>query len=266
MKEKDNYIVLDNDEKIYYDYLILSSGSHYSIPLLATDIFVNATDSSSLLDSFPKLLLATTVTVIGGGPVGVEVAGEICCKFPNIKLTLVSAREVLLERCCAKAHSNVYQFFSNYQNVSLVLGQKVSKWEDGGTTLTTNKGHVIKSDVTFACIGFTPNTQYVPKHMKNKFGQVLVNKHMQVLGNIDNYYKDGLTERVTFHKIFAVGDINNVHEEKLATSAESQANYVIQQINCLERSKSTPPYRPIPRKMIISLGTYYLLLAQNLYN
>src|SRR3989338_5112888 len=75
-------------QSIFYDYLIIASGSRYASPIKEKNL-VLVTRAEILQQSSAALLAASTVLIIGGGLVGVELAAEIITKFPRKKVLLV---------------------------------------------------------------------------------------------------------------------------------------------------------------------------------
>jgi len=109
----------------------------------------------------------------------------------------------------------------------------------------------IKADIIFLSVGFKPNTTMFEEHMLDsldKFMAVKVNSRFQVLQNE--------RKQTYYDNIFAIGDITNVREEKLAQAAEKHAEVLSELITQLEASTSkTVQYTPPNgRIMIISMG------------
>jgi len=237
------YVEIENGNKIYYDYLILATGSRYCKKLEGDHVidFLNSDTYESLQ---PKFENAKNITVIGGGPVGIEVVGEIAVKFPEKTITMISQRTILLERAVPKAHKNLLNFFSKLGNVRIQLGDKVVGYDSNTRKIKLASSTEIDSDLVIPCTGFLPNTDYMEGFMGSKLtdsGQVKVNHYLQVEG-ISN--------------IFAAGDINNVMEEKLAQNATCHAEVIVDNIISLASvGKPTKKYIPntIPT-MIISIG------------
>eukprot|EP00761_Pharyngomonas_kirbyi_P001488 gb/GECH01001492.1/.p1 GENE.gb/GECH01001492.1/~~gb/GECH01001492.1/.p1 ORF type:complete len:140 (+),score=42.56 gb/GECH01001492.1/:1-420(+) len=74
----------------------------------------------------------------------------------------------------------------------------------------------------------------------DEYGFVRVNSYLQVHG---------------YHRVFAMGDIININEEKLAQNAEKHADVVVHNIVSMETKRSKMQhYSPATRTIIISLG------------
>ena len=74
--------VLANKEKIFFDYLAICAGSGYNAPF--KEGVVIATRAKTLQNHSASLERAKNILIIGGGLVGVELAGEICWKYGGI--------------------------------------------------------------------------------------------------------------------------------------------------------------------------------------
>lgn len=183
---------------------------------------------------------------------GTEFCGELAAFFKEkdknesdenkTQITIISAREVFLERCCAAAHMNVSNYFASCGNVNTILGEKVIGFENGGRVLVTTRGKKIDSDLVFACLGFVPNSEFIragSPQVLNKIGQVKVNSFLQV---------------PPYQTVFAVGDLTNVAEEKLAQCAERHADIVSYNIAALEKGNQLTEYKSSHRVLLISLG------------
>ncbi|KAL8877106.1 MAG: hypothetical protein Q9192_008736, partial [Flavoplaca navasiana] len=82
---------------ISYDTLILATGASSDSPLWSIP-GSHETTISALKSTQSALPNAKTVIIAGGGPAGVETAGEIASLFPNIDITLLSGSDRLLTR------------------------------------------------------------------------------------------------------------------------------------------------------------------------
>ncbi|KAJ1966795.1 hypothetical protein IWQ62_002249 [Dispira parvispora] len=91
-----SHVLLQETEEIYsYDYLIVSSGVQFSVPFRfpTNDKAEGIKAAHAYADNVAK---ATKVLIVGGGPTGVELAGEIKDVYPDKEVTLVHGGDWLL--------------------------------------------------------------------------------------------------------------------------------------------------------------------------
>ncbi len=147
---------------------------------------------------------------MGGGPVGVEVAGEILDQYPEKTITLLEAGPCLLAASSRAAGKYAARFLKE-RGVRLIMNQRfVSDKVDhkdifatGGEISTDHEGKV-QYDLLIWCIGGKPNTGYMQAHFSsalNQDGRIHVSPELYVRG---------------FENIFALGDITDLPENKMA--------------------------------------------------
>lgn len=233
-------VKLKDGDEIRYDYLIVCSGSSYREPIKEQNV-VLASRANTLAEYHEKLKNANTVSIIGGGTVGVELTGEIVCKYPEKKVTLIHSRERLMDRDSIKTSEYALDFLQK-RGVDVIFNERVVSGD--GKNIKTDKGREINADIVFSCIGIKPNSEFLKGKMKkclDEKGFIKVNEFVQVQG---------------FHNIFAPGDVNDLNVEKTAQNAKNQAQIVLKNINSLENSKSMNKYDEKHTPVVISLGKY----------
>ncbi|KAF1792180.1 FAD/NAD(P)-binding domain [Phytophthora cactorum] len=87
----------ETTEKLKFDYLVLATGSTYSVPIKpdSRDYARSATEAK-LQEVRDHIEKAEKVLVVGGGAVGCEVAAEIKAKYPSKLVTIVDANKQLI--------------------------------------------------------------------------------------------------------------------------------------------------------------------------
>jgi NADH dehydrogenase FAD-containing subunit len=89
------FVMTDSGE-VPFDYLVIATGAGYSGDLIKASDGTAGKRSSSLREWAGRIRVANHVLIVGGGPVGVEVAGEILEDLPGKRLTLVQRGDTLL--------------------------------------------------------------------------------------------------------------------------------------------------------------------------
>lgn len=227
-----------NGKKLDFDYLAICAGSSYNVPF--KEGVVIATRAKTLWEYSSHLKDAKNVLIIGGGLVGVELAGEICWKYPDKKITIVHSAPRLIQRNNNKA-INYAERFLKRKGVEIIFNESVVEF-DG--IYRADKGRVIEADMAFLCTGIVPNFQLLKKHFSdylNEKNQIKVNAFLQLEGK---------------KNIFVAGDVNNLVEEKTAQNAERQGKIVAYNIQAIESIRKMKPYKSKQTPMVISLGKY----------
>jgi apoptosis-inducing factor 2 len=241
VKFDEKCVKLEKGKDIEYDYLVLAVGSSYNSKIKQDNVIL-ASRADTLKETHKKLVKAQDIVVIGGGLVGVELAAEIIEKYPNKKVTILHSRENLIQRNSSKAQRYAKKFFEE-RKVELVLKDRMV--EVTPNEVLTQSGKKIKADLTFLCVGISPNSQIIEKSCPqslSKKGAVMVDEFLQVK-NCPN--------------VFSGGDITDIKEEKTAQHAQAHAKIIIQNIRSLEKKEDLQKYVSKSTPMIISLGEHH---------
>lgn len=237
----DDKFVYMKTKKIKFDYLIIASGSHYNAPFKEHNVFADWR-GKKLRDYYENLCKAKSILIIGGGIVGVEMAGEIFYKYGNTKdVTIVHAKDKLIDRNHAWAIAYAEKYLMK-RGLKIRYNERVDSIK--GKICYTDKGKEICPDLIFLCTGITPNYKF----MKGDFAKFLNERH-QI--KVDSHLRlEGKKN------IFAIGDVTDVREEKTAQNAERQAEIIVNNICALDKGKGLKEYVNKKTPMIISLGKY----------
>lgn len=233
------------------DVSVLATGSRF------TNELVRATSGSALdrklyFQRFHERLSgAGRILIVGGGPIGVEVAGEIVETWPEKAVTIVEAGPRLLAGTSEKAAAHATAFLKR-RGVEIILGEKLElgagvsadPFGDGGNA-TTGVGRTLSYDLLIWCVGGRPNTSY----MKPQFAELL---------NQWDRIKVGSDLRVPGQdRLFALGDITDLDENKMAAHVKGQVP--IAEANILAVLGGRPPTKAYKAKtgnplMAVTLG------------
>jgi apoptosis-inducing factor 2 len=220
-----NHVYLKNPlEKIPYDYLVIATGSSYVLPFKHHET-LQINRGKDIQNHHKKLANTKKITIIGGGIVGIELAGEIADHYKEKKIELIQLSKTLIPR-------------------NSPISQKYAKktLEKKGVKITLNKkfknpkSEMKTKHSIFVCIGITPNFnfEFVPKSKSLE-----TNTQLQLK---------------PFRNVFIIGDVSDIKEEKTAQNAIRQANTAITNIKRLEKDKPLKPYTTKKTPQIISLG------------
>jgi NADH dehydrogenase FAD-containing subunit len=246
-------VVLEDGRRLKFDFLILATGG--SSPFSANMASDKVADSGVKVQLVNEhIAKAKSILLIGAGPVGIELAGEIASRYPGKPVTLIDPGDRLMPAFHPQLGKRLYLGLQKL-GVKILFGEKLANVpaETNATRpeqpqlreYITQKGARIKADVHFICFGMLLNTQYLLPHLSSiidKRMQVIVNSHLQAAG---------------YHQIFAVGDIVNTREPKLITTADAHARIVALNIQRLAvNDQNLADYHPkTAATVIVPLGT-----------
>ncbi|KAK3051641.1 hypothetical protein LTR09_007296 [Extremus antarcticus] len=186
-------------ETLSYHALVIGTGILTPTPL--TTLHGDHIKSQRALDDMnAKLKIAKSVVVGGGGPLGVEIAGEIATHYPGTKVTLVTRSDKLFH-VLRKSLGEKAQKQLEKAGVKVLYGVEVTGPEetsDGKTNVKLGNGESIQADVYIPAVGVTPNTAFLPETWKNGRGYVKTNP--QTL-RVDD----------AGARVYAVGDVAGVN-------------------------------------------------------
>ncbi|KAI4231118.1 MAG: hypothetical protein LQ349_005818 [Xanthoria aureola] len=179
---------------VAYNTLILATGASSDSPLWSIPGSHDRT-ISALKSTQSALPTAKTVLVAGGGPAGVETAGEIASLFPEIDITLLSGADRLLTRLRpaigAAAESQLQAL-----GVTVVHGVRAIRATSdvsGGTevVLDNDDGDVKVVDLYIDATGIRPNTAFLPKSWLTEKNYVITRDTTSLRGPVDGVYAIG---------------------------------------------------------------------------
>lgn len=158
-----------------------------------------------------KISSARSILIVGGGPTGVELAGEIAVDFPDKKLTLVHEGSRLLEFVGPKASYKTLRWLIA-KRVEVKLDESVILDDDDddesseghGKAYATASGETLKADCHFSCTGTPLGSAWlggtVLKTSLDSRGRLMVDENLRIKGR---------------KNMFAIGDITDVQVSNL---------------------------------------------------
>ena len=232
--------------EVPFDYLVIASGGHSLSPAEPP-----ASADMKLHDHYVnvavRIAASRKIVIIGGGPVGVELAGEIMAKHPKKDLTLIHQGSKLCDNIKATAPSDFSiaiksKLEGKGVKVQLNTTAKLTKEDFNGKAYLEGKRNVELSygqriedvDLVLMCAGYVPSTSFLPAKMLNDKKLVKVDAKLRVRGE---------------QEVFSIGDCNDVNETKKYVTAvtkegkmdgwpRGQADVVADNIRALAEGKA----------------------------
>jgi NADH dehydrogenase FAD-containing subunit len=246
-------VVLASGAELFPDYLVLATGSGYPFPakhdLPGTDLTSTAAAHAKVRNTHAALAGASRVLLLGAGPVGIELAGEIKAVWPGKQVTLVDvAGDVLGERYRPDLKAELRRQLTDL-GAGLLLGSPLraapptAPGEPGTFTVTTQAGDEVTADIWFRCYGVTPASDYLAGGLaaaRRPDGFVEVTPELRVAGQ---------------DRVFALGDVSAADQNKGAGAAGRQAPVVAGNIRALITGEGElARYQPPPASIIVPIG------------
>lgn len=236
-------VVLASGERVDADYVVLATGSGYPFP------FKFDTDESSsarekLLAIHADLAGAGRVLIAGAGPVGLELSGEIKAVWPDKHVTVVDPSPELLPGFERELREELRRQLDAL-GVELRLGttlnaQPLTEPGVAGSFTVPSSGGGIAADIWFRAFGVRVDTGYLGDDLvtvRTPKGHIRVTEKLNVDGHAH---------------IYAIGDIADVAEAKMAGNAMQHAEVVAQNILAqLGGDEPTAVYRPAPIPFVL---------------
>ncbi|MGL6312834.1 NAD(P)/FAD-dependent oxidoreductase [Vibrio sp. WXL103] len=237
----DKNAILDNGQVVNFDIAVIASGTRYpQLPLAKSVHALSLSKRNQELHSYhQKLKSSSSVLIIGGGVVGVELAGEIAFAMPHLQVTLAHNGDNLLNGFKPKAQQRALTQLQSI-GVEVELNTQYEAWETGYRDAVSGKHR--QANLVFSAVGTIPNNDYLTTHLShilNERGFVAVDQTLSVVGQSNMY---------------AIGDIADVGEAKLGYLASQQGTHLAKQIARRIEGKKVKSYRRNPFMALVPIG------------
>lgn len=227
------------------DISVLATGSRYANSITRAQSGSTSDRVAEFKRHNANLQSAKRVVIVGGGPIGVELAGEISQDYPATSVTVVEASDSLLIGTSRKVAAHAQKVLEA-RGVRFIKGEKVTApaygEEPTGGTATTDKGRELPFDMIFWAVGSRPNTEFMDPAFLNDRGQIKVDEHLQVKG---------------MPSVYALGDVTDVKEVKKAIYVGNQVPVLAKNIaGFLDGQSPKATYKPKTgdEMMFVTLG------------
>lgn len=210
-------------QSIPYTALIIATGWNTPSPLFTQT--TDATELESIYDSFQsRLKTAKTVAIGGGGPVGVETAGEIseilngkpgllasAPKNPKAEMKLFTGDKKLLPVLRESIGRTAQQYLKRLgcevvYDTRVISATKLGDEEDAKTLVELSNGETMEVDIYIDATGMRPNTGFLPKEWLDNRNRLACNPktlrvehesagpRIYVVGDVGSYTRGGVID------------------------------------------------------------------------
>jgi NADH dehydrogenase FAD-containing subunit len=239
-------VALSSGAELVPDLIVLASGSTYPYPAKSgTDD--SATAIARYRASHDELARAARVLIIGTGPTGLELAGEISDRWPEKQILVLESEPEILSGPYKRELREEVRSQLDARGVAFVLGEELTAEPEsppvtyGPFAVSTRAGRTIEADIWFRCHGLAPVSDYLRGELataRRPDGSIAVTPELRVEGQ---------------EHVYALGDASGA-DLKTAGRAGRQAEVVAANIRALVDGGELRPYEPPPPAIVIPLG------------
>jgi len=231
--------ILSDGYEVASDFTLVATGSSYSLPFKSSaediDTFLNAHRALSV-----RIASAGHIAIVGAGPVGTELAGEIAAARPRTKVTLIAAAahpiplhdERLGRALMQRLHRLGVEVITNCSAPDFSPGANVRNGP-----LILSDGREIAADLVLPALGAQPRTNILtnlPEVRINAAGRVIVDEWLRPCPGI-------------LPGLFVGGDIVATDDAMTIVATLRQNPFLSKTLRSAARGRridTLPPYRP----------------------
>jgi len=239
-------------ESITFYALVIATGASTASPLFGLnrdEVFLK----EAWKEFRPALAKSKRIVIAGGGPTGVETAGELGeylngragylnakLLVPNVSITVVTAGSTILPYLRPSIAKTAEQYLAKV-GVDIVTNARVKSvdppnagvdinWLTAGATITLDDDKTIEADIFIPAAGLTPNTSFLAKDLLNASRQVTTNTstlrvdaagpRIYAIGDASSY------ARPAVHNILAAVPVlgGNIKRDLLLAAGKSESD------------------------------------------
>lgn len=234
-------VEMANSDPVPYDRLIIALGctdNYHGIPG-AREYACSIQSMESARETYCKvnnLPAYSTVTIVGGGLSGVEVAAELRESRPDLNLRIMDRGPSILSPFPEKLRAYVREWFIEHE-VEMVPHSSISRLEPG---IVYNGDQAVGTDVTIWTAGIQPVPVVQQLDLpKDGSGRLVINEYHQL---------------PDYPEVFVVGDCASLPFSPSAQAAEAQGKQVAEVLHAIWKNE-TPRIGKIKLKGVLgSLG------------
>jgi NADH dehydrogenase FAD-containing subunit len=204
--------------ELSYHALALATGTRTLSPLFSLHTTRDGAEDA-LKELHKRLPQARSILISGGGPTGVETAGELGeylngrtswflskNKKSQVKIRLLSGGKKILPRLRPAIAKQAEKYLAQV-GVEVIHGRRAISsrdHDDGTTTVVLENGEVITTDIYIPAAGVQPNTEWLPHTLLNEKGYIHTNRvtlrvddagpRVYALGDVGSYTAGGVLD------------------------------------------------------------------------
>ena len=194
-------VTLASGDVLEPDYLVLATGSAYPFPAKVEEPDV-ASARARILAAHEALLDADRVLIVGAGPAGLELAGEVKSFHPDKHVVIADIAPDILAGPYDQALRDELRRQLEALGIELRLGVALGELPDAAPatlapiSVPTADGDPLEADMWFRAFGVRPHSEYLAggplDDRRNERGHLRVDEHLRVAGETS---------------VFAIGDL-----------------------------------------------------------
>ena len=228
------------------EFLVLATGSTYPYPA-KSDTDETAVAIAHYRQSHRELKQAASVLIVGAGPTGLELAGEISDRWPEKTITVIEPEPDILAGPYRQELRDEVRAQLEARGVVFVLGEALMLEPElppatfGPVAVSTGTGRSVQAEIWFRCYGLAPASDYLRGELAGTRlpdGSIEVTPELRVKGQTN---------------VFALGDVAAA-DLKTAGRASREAEVVVANIRALIEGTQLLAYEPTPPAIVIPLG------------
>ncbi|MEQ8700223.1 MAG: FAD-dependent oxidoreductase [Bauldia litoralis] len=224
---------LDDGTHLGFDIAVAATGSSYrSFPVAKSADAISIEDRArEMAGEHERLVAAQKVLILGGGAVGVELAGEIAGHYPDKSVTVAEAGDRLLGTLKPRAGRIAERQLK-------ALGVNIRT----GTRLSPEDPEYRDADIVYMCVGLVPNTELMQSRFASSLdgsGRIRVDDQLRVVGS---------------ENIYAIGDCASIPAVKFGYVADAQGLLLAKNFAAMADGKLARPYKPQAVMSLVPVG------------
>ncbi|PPR01331.1 hypothetical protein CVT24_006333 [Panaeolus cyanescens] len=235
-------VTTDAGTSYVYDILIVATGNTWEGPLVLPNGRKDAINH--IKEWRNQIKSAKGIAIVGGGPVGAELAGEIRDVYKDKKITIVHREERLFSSVYPdKFRKGADKQWSKRDIKVIAEDEIVDIPAYPAADVKTRKGVPLYSELVIPCRGGRPNTSLLSttgRNVLSSTGHVKVDAHLQVEG---------------LPGVFAAGDIIDWKEVKQAAKYGGHTTTIVANVKqILNGGQPSVPYKSAFEAILVTNG------------